>query len=446
MTKHLILALAIGFSALLQAQDKKFTINMAPAESVQGMQFYVQPLSVGKEHKAEQFSLNENSFAGTTDVALSGFYLLVAQRDNYQTLLTIYQPDDFSDVTLDLQLNDKMLYLDNTLENRLLSDFCRLTVKNGRSLWSAEPLGEEETLSLLRSYREFADSVSLLSGCSQAVKDYLKVAAYDAAHSACSNVFRDAKRSGRTFSFSNSDVTGDAKEMLDNEYALLQYSSLAIIASTVSHELSLVEQIENLYTNYKTEAVRDAVTATLIQRFIKTHNYSADFEGGLQQLKEVQAKYNLTPKFVKEYEMRRATIKGTSFPADVVLCDTAGNVVDFSTFKGKYVYIDLWASWCSPCVKEVPHLQKLEQELQNDNVAFLSISVDAKEAAWKNKMLALGMHGNQLLDKNNTISNALGIKGIPFFVIYDKDGRLYMYNAPRPSSGEVIHELLENLQ
>ena len=60
--------------------------------------------------------------------------------------------------------------------------------------------------------------------------------------------------------------------------------------------------------------------------------------------------------------------------------------MDFAQFRGKYVYIDLWASWCVPCCREVPHLQKLEKELENKDVVFLSISIDQNPSAWKKKM------------------------------------------------------------
>ena len=121
-------------------------------------------------------------------------------------------------------------------------------------------------------------------------------------------------------------------------------------------------------------------------------------------------------------------------------------MVDFSTFRGKYVYIDLWASWCTPCLKEVPALQKLEKELKNDKVVFLSISIDTKEDAWKKKMQEKNMHGNQLWDPENSLGQALNVKGIPFFAIYDPEGKLYMHGAPRPSQGPGLVMLLEGLK
>ena len=105
----------------------------------------------------------------------------------------------------------------------------------------------------------------------------------------------------------------------------------------------------------------------------------------------------------------------------------------------------MWASWCVPCIKEIPHLKELEKNLSNSDVVFLSISIDSKEEAWKKKVTALGLEGNLFIDKDNKLCEALNVNGIPFFIIYDKEGKLYKYNAPRPSDVRT-KPLLEGLK
>ena len=90
-------------------------------------------------------------------------------------------------------------------------------------------------------------------------------------------------------------------------------------------------------------------------------------------------------------------------------------------------------------------MQKLEKEIQNPNVKFVSISIDKKEKAWRAKMKMLNMHGHQFLNQDNSLAEALNVRGIPFFMIYDKDGKLYQHNAPRPSH-PALQEMLENLK
>ena len=97
-------------------------------------------------------------------------------------------------------------------------------------------------------------------------------------------------------------------------------------------------------------------------------------------------------------------------------------------------------------MREVPELQKLEAQLKNKNVTFVSVSIDASEDAWKKKLKEKDMHGHQLWNPEGTLGRALNVKGIPFFAIYDPQGKLYMHGAPRPSQGPGLKILLENLK
>ena len=219
-----------------------------------------------------------------------------------------------------------------------------------------------------------------------------------------------------------------------------------MIARAIPSRLGLVERLGKLYDTYGNEAVRERVASQLVASFLSAHDYSADFEGGLEQLRQAVDKYGLSEGCVQDYIRRKATVVGSPFPEEVVLTDVDGNVVEFSSFKGKYVYIDMWASWCGPCCMEVPHLQALEKELENDAVVFVSISIDTDKEAWKNKMAELGMYGNQLHDRDGVLSRDLNVRGIPFFMIYDKEGCLHTYGAMRPSRADVLKSQLEELK
>lgn len=68
--------------------------------------------------------------------------------------------------------------------------------------------------------------------------------------------------------------------------------------------------------------------------------------------------------------------------------DLSGKKVSLSDFKGKYVYIDIWATWCGPCQREIPHLQKLEEKYHGKDIYFVSISCDNNKKAWENRVRA----------------------------------------------------------
>ena len=63
----------------------------------------------------------------------------------------------------------------------------------------------------------------------------------------------------------------------------------------------------------------------------------------------------------------------------------AGGQTKLEDLKGKYVYIDVWATWCGPCLAEIPHLKKVEAAYHDKNIVFLSISIDVKKdyEKWK---------------------------------------------------------------
>ena len=128
----------------------------------------------------------------------------------------------------------------------------------------------------------------------------------------------------------------------------------------------------------------------------------------------------------------------------------AGGTTSLSDLKGKYVYIDVWATWCGPCVREIPALKALEQKFHDKNIEFVSISIDVEKNynKWKNMITARDLRGVQLLaDKGwqSSFVKDYGIKGIPRFILLDPEGKIINANAPRPSNPNLT-TLLESLE
>lgn len=125
-----------------------------------------------------------------------------------------------------------------------------------------------------------------------------------------------------------------------------------------------------------------------------------------------------------------------------------GGTTSLESLKGKLVYIDVWATWCGPCKAEIPYLKKVEKAYHGKDVAFVSISVDKKKdyETWKKMVKEEGLAGYQLFadnDWNSDFVQAYGIRGIPRFILLDKEGKIINPNAPRPSSGKVLTDLLD---
>lgn len=122
-----------------------------------------------------------------------------------------------------------------------------------------------------------------------------------------------------------------------------------------------------------------------------------------------------------------------------------GKTIALSDLRGKYVYVDIWATWCGPCCAEIPYLEKLEKEYHGKNITFLSVSVDADKDKWKKKVIGDKMGGIQInVGQGNSISKDYMIRGIPRFMLFDMEGKIVSVNAPRPSG--KIREVLDNLK
>ncbi len=119
-----------------------------------------------------------------------------------------------------------------------------------------------------------------------------------------------------------------------------------------------------------------------------------------------------------------------------------GGTTDLAALKGKYVYIDVWATWCGPCLREIPSLKEVEKDYQNKNVQFVSISIDeAKDYdKWKTMVTEKQLGGIQLMADNNWKSKFVedyAIMGIPRFILIDPQGNIVSADAPRPSDPEL---------
>ena len=114
--------------------------------------------------------------------------------------------------------------------------------------------------------------------------------------------------------------------------------------------------------------------------------------------------------------------------------------------KGKYIYIDVWATWCGPCRGELPALKELEEKYAGKDIHFVSLSCDKNKKAWENMVTKDQLKGIQLhMGTDRTFMDAYLINGIPRFILLDRDGKIISANMTRPSdpkTAEKFNELL----
>lgn len=126
--------------------------------------------------------------------------------------------------------------------------------------------------------------------------------------------------------------------------------------------------------------------------------------------------------------------------------DIDGKTVSLADLKGKFVYIDVWATWCGPCRGELPYLKKLEEKYVGKDIHFVSMSCDKKKKAWEDMVKKDELKGIQLhMGSDRTFMDAYLINGIPRFILLDRDGKIISANMTRPSDAKTTSKFDELL-
>lgn len=175
-----------------------------------------------------------------------------------------------------------------------------------------------------------------------------------------------------------------------------------------------------------------------------------DFNRKLYSKFDANSPYpKLAQKVRTKYRHLEGILEGSPAP-NVSFMDTNGELSQLYDYRGKYIYIDCWATWCGPCIKEIPSLKTLEKDFHGKNITFISISFDDDEAndKWKKFVDEHELSGVQVrIDSSNKeiFSKSFNIQQIPRFIILDKEGKIIDANAPRPSE-DAIRKVLGQLE
>lgn len=303
----------------------------------------------------------------------------------------------------------------------------------------------------LQAFFLIADSLNQGKKLAPEVQKYLQFKAFDSYQS---NLFRfssDYIRASKTKAqlsadYYNSPVAflpyyqDSMIELFPNAtYHLIKYIEIQTKGAPFNKRKTLAdvnEQLSWVKQRSLIPAAADDLARYLLSAYTNAYRVSADFD---QDLKD----FNLSAENIKDpalrnqikksFENLRYTMKGASLPP-VSFENISGDTVNLAAFKGKYLFIDLWASWCVPCIKMTPYVQALEKQYEGRNINFVAISIDANRQNWLSKMRDLQLHGHQYLDLQGAFAKQLNITGIPHYLIYDKEGKLLVFQTDMPDT------------
>jgi len=449
----------IAPSAIAQAKPLPSSINVSGTINMNDdYVVFINDLRNPKNIKEIPIS-KEGTFSWKSNLKSAGFIKLTVMPKSKNRQLGIDFPlyvSNGSDLQLNLKYSDStyLTLLPSKIDgsNKALieySNYCFLKMREMFRDRSSTPEGLKKNI---LSYLETSDNyIKKFAVTNEMVKRYMAIWAMNNYMSRLSSLPREVREG---LPYSPQHVYNDGLALLFNETSssINQYINM-VIKNELYNKDEFEKQklkfkkLDSLFTN---QDIIGKIIDNNLQEFIRSYNFKAN-----ANFEEELAKFQKLTVYLKDEKRRielvnnfnnlKFTLKGSALPNEVFK-DPEGKDVKLQTYAGNYIYIDLWASWCKPCIAEIPNLHKLEKEYKDKNVVFVSISLDADKSDWKKKMAELKLEGNQLHLGDSMYDKLMNISGIPHFILYDPTGKLVMYKAPRPGTDEIKAFFDKNLR
>ena len=236
-------------------------------------------------------------------------------------------------------------------------------------------------------------------------------------------------------------VNGSKSETLKREFE----NDLAILkASGKSNEEKIEEYYKKLYDFIRTHP-KNKVSLYLLGkasmlRYSQVSTLKALIDSSLYSTFEGKG----VVKLLNSLDKTKNRSIGTAF-LDVTLKDTSGIIVNTKDFRGKYILVDFWASWCKPCREANPSLKALYTTFMDKDFEIIGVSWDKDWAKWKQAIINDGLHWIQVVDEKGKYGN-LGsyydLEAIPDNILIDKEGKILGVNLSPKEIEQIVSKVL----
>ena len=235
------------------------------------------------------------------------------------------------------------------------------------------------------------------------------------------------------------------QDLIENKATIYFPEFVNLLSREYAKGSTLTEKITNLQANLPEGTLLDNIKVALISQYVNANKGKIEPEVMIAEIEpfgQNYAEYSGWLAAIKGYKSYLE--KGDTAPEDILIA-ADGREVKLSDFKGEYLFIDFWASWCTYCIKEFPALEKVKEAMSDSGIRFIGISLDEDKDNWKKAMQKYNLEEDQYVVTSQDLAEKLGLSSIPAYMIYDKEGKMLYAKTPRPRQTDELIGLLKGL-
>jgi thiol-disulfide isomerase/thioredoxin len=263
---------------------------------------------------------------------------------------------------------------------------------------------------------------------------------------------------GEAYSARGNALTKKLNEYFLKSHAILSDAQEKYMQAENSEDAETVrEDILNGYTTkmndlaaeYLKNHSNDMLGALIFINKWQTQATAPDetsFREAIEGLGENILNFGPIKQMAEVYENLNRTAEGQMFTDFTIengnLDNTSARFSDYIG-KGKYILVDFWASWCGPCLKEIPNLKAIYEKYKGDKFDILGVAVWDRREDTLNSIEKEGVKWNQIIDAQTIPTELYGIQGIPHIILFAPDGSIVKRNLRGNAIGEKIAEVLK---